>query len=264
MKKYILSALLLVAGAAMSGLGAQTTTYTVKGVSFKMVAVPAGTFMMGASKAEDPEAYATSKEGPTREAPVHQVTLSAYSIGQTTVTQELWQAVMGTNPAKFKGAGRPVENVSWNECQTFVKRLSSLTGKKFRLPTEAEWEYAARGADKSNGTHYAGSDDIEAVAWYFDNCEDTSRPRPVAQKQPNELGLYDMSGNLWEWCSDWYGDYTTAALTNPTGAAFSSNSNKVMRGGSWRNPYRSCRVTTREICTPDIKANHIGLRLVLQ
>ncbi len=168
---------------------------TVKGVSFKMIGVQGGTFTMGATSEQGSDAGSD-------EEPAHQVTVSTFSIGDTEVTQELWQAVMGNNPSNFKGPRRPVEKVSWEDCQNFIRELNSLTGKRFRLPTEAEWEYAARGGRKANGHKYAGSSSIDNVAWYRDNSG--SQTHDIATKLANELGLYDMSGNVREWCQDWY------------------------------------------------------------
>ena len=226
-----------------------TETFTVNGVTFTMVTVEGGTFTMGASD-DDPEAYDYEK-------PAHQVTLSSYCIGQTEVTQALWQAVMGSNPSYCQGdLQRPVEQVSWDDCQTFITRLNELTGKAFRFPTEAEWEYAARGGNKSQGYKYAGSNDINEVAWYRDIWS-----KPVATKAPNELGLYDMSGNVWEWCQDWYGSYSSNAQSNPTGPA--SGSDRVIRGGNWLNDARDCRVSVRYYYDPSRPNGFLGLRLAL-
>ena len=224
-------------------------TFTANGVSFVMVSIPGGTFQMGS---EDSDADSDEK-------PVHQVTLSDFSIGQTEVTQELWEAVMGSNPSNFKGAKRPVEMVSWNDCQTFITKLNELTGKKFRLPTEAEWEFAARGGSNSLGYKYAGSNSIDDVAWYTVNSGSTTHE--VATKLPNELGLYDMSGNVWEWCQDWYGSYGSSNQTNPTGAT--SGSRRVLRGGSWRSNVWGCRVAIRGYSTPTVTDISLGLRLAL-
>jgi formylglycine-generating enzyme required for sulfatase activity len=227
--------------------------FTVNGVSFKMVAVKGGTFRMGAIKDMDSDAHSD-------ESPVHSVTLSDYYIGETEVTQELWQVVMGSNPLYFTGnLQRPVERVSWNDCQTFISRLNSLTGKNFRLPTEAEWEYAARGGQKSKGYKYAGSNTLSDVAWYSDNSSSTTHD--VKGKQANELGLYDMSGNVYEWCQDWFGTYSSSAQTNPTGPA--SGSYRVCRGGSWYSSAGGCRVSYRGIITPADCFTYLGLRLAL-
>ena len=221
-------------------------TFTVGGVSFEMVFVESGTFQMG------------SNDGYDNEKPVHSVTLSDYYIGQTEVTQELWQAVMGSNPAKYeKGPNLPVYYVSWNDCQEFIIKLNRLTGGRFRLPTEAEWEYAARGGNKSRGYKYSGSDYLGSVAWYKDNSGD--EVHPVGSKSANELGLYDMSGNVWEWCSDRYGSYPSSPQTNPTGA--SSGSRRVLRGGSCINGESLCRSAIRFIYDPSHRIYNYGLRL---
>ena len=227
-------------------------TITVNGVSFEMVYVEGGTFDMGATTEQGSDAENDEK-------PVHRVTLSDYYIGKCEVTQELWEAVMGSNPSNFKGAQNPVESVSWNDCQEFVSRLNSLTGMTFRLPTEAEWEYAARGGNKSSHYKYSGSGNIDDVAWYYYNSG--SSTHAVGTKTANELGIYDMSGNVWEWCSDWYGGYSAGAQTNPQG--LSSGSSRVLRGGSWFNRARICRVSFRSRNAPDDSYDSSGLRLVL-
>ena len=224
--------------------------YTVNGVSFKMVPVEGGTFTMGATVEQGSDADDYEK-------PKHQVTLSSYAIGETEVTQELWRAVMGSDPSYFSGNQLPVEVVSWNDCQTFITKLNQLTGANFRLPTEAEWEFAARGGNKSLGYKYAGGNSIDDVVWYSFNS--SSQTHAVAQKQPNELGLYDMSGNVYERCQDWYGSYSSAAQTNPTGPA--SGSLRVIRGGSWNNTSGDCRVSARLRGTPTNALSHVGLRL---
>lgn len=232
---------------------ADVTEYTVNGVKFKMVAVAGGTFTMGATSEQGSDAYAHEK-------PTHKVTVSSFYIGQTEVTQELWQAVMGSNPSNFKGAKLPVEQVSWDDCQEFLRKLNAKTGKQFRLPTEAEWEYAARGGSKSQGFKYAGSNTVGDVAWYADNSGSTTHA--VATKQPNELGIYDMSGNVCEWCQDWYGDYSSGAQTNPTGP--STGSYRVDRCGSWFDYAKRCRVTHRDFNWPDDRRfGNLGLRLAL-
>ena len=228
-------------------------SFTVNGVSFTMIAVEGGTFQMGATSEQGNDALDSEK-------PVHSVTLSDYYIGETEVTQELWTAVMGSNPSYFSGyPQRPVEKVSWNDCQEFITKLNQLTGKNFRLPTEAEWEYAARGGNKSKGYKYSGSNTIGDVAWYTDNSG--SETHDVKTKQANELGIYDMSGNVWEWCQDWYGDYSSSSQTNPTGP--SSGSYRVYRGGSWFSSARYCRVSIRNYYFPDFSDFNLGLRLSL-
>ena len=166
---------------------------------------------------------------------------------------------MGENPSKHKGDNLPVEQVSWNDCQEFIKKLNALTGKNFRLPTEAEWEYAARGGNKSRGYKYSGSNNIDDVAWYYGNSG--AETHPVKSKQPNELGIYDMSGNVDEWCQDWYGDYSSATQTNPKGAT--TGSRRVNRGGSWGDNARYCRSSNRRGYDPGDRIHVIGFRLVL-
>ena len=227
-------------------------TFTVNGVSFTMIAVQGGTFTMGATSEQ-------GGEGHSVEYPTHKVTLSDYMIGETEVTQEQWKAVMGTNPSYFKGTNLPVEHVSWDDCQAFISELNAMTGKKFRLPTEAEWEYAARGGNKSNGFKYAGSNTLGDVAWYTDNSG--GNPHPVKQKQANELGIYDMSGNVGEWCQDWYGSYSSSAQSNPTGP--SSGTDRVWRGGIWHHDAWGNRVSNRGHDKPTLNQCSLGLRLAL-
>ena len=216
----------------------EDTSYTVYNVPFTMVYVEGGMFTMGATAEQGSSAKSNEK-------PAHQVTLSSYFIGQTEVTQELWLAVMGTNPASYNGTNMPVEHVSWNDCQEFVAKLNELTGMNFRLPTEAEWEYAARGGNKSEGYKYSGSNNASSVAW--GNGNGSVITHPVATKNANELGIYDMSGNVWEWCQDWYGSYSTAQ-TNPTGP--DSGTYRVIRGGGSYNYYVYSRVSCRHYCVP--------------
>ena len=227
-------------------------TFTVNGVSFTMVYVQGGTFTMGATSEQGSNAGDDEK-------PSHSVTLSSYYIGETEVTQGLWETVMGSNPSKFKGANNPVECVSWDDCKSFISKLNSLTGQRFRLPTEAEWEFAARGGSKSKHYKYSGSNTLSAVAWYKDNSGGSTHP--VKTKSSNELGLYDMSGNVYEWCQDWYGGYSSGSQTNPAGP--SSGSNRVIRGGCWFIIARFCRVSFRYYSTPDYRSYNLGLRLSL-
>ena len=225
--------------------------FTVGDVSFTMLPVEGGTFTMGAT-AEMTNPYDDEK-------PTHQVTLSSYFMGETEVTQALWKAVMGSNPSHFKGDDLPVEEVSWNDCQTFLTKLNALTGRTFRLPTEAEWEYAARGGSKSSGTPYSGSSNLDEVAWHYGNSDD--KTHPVKTKKANELGLYDMSGNVREWCQDWDGSYGRRAQTNPTGP--SSGSCRVDRGGCWGYGPGYCHSSFRGYCTPGFSNNDLGFRLAL-
>lgn len=239
-------------------------SFTVNGVSFEMVYVEGGNFDMGATSEQGGDAYKD-------EYPVHRVTLSDYYIGKYEVTQELWEAVMGSKPSDFKGENNPV-GVSWNSCQEFISRLNSLTGWTFRLPTEAEWEYAARGGNQSHHYKYSGSNNIDDVAWYYYNSG--GKTHPVGTKSPNELGIYDMSGNVLEWCLDWYGGYSSGAQTNPHGP--STGSGCVLRGGCRSGLARGCRVSFRYGDAPCYSSSvydpgggygyniaYYGLRLVL-
>jgi len=233
-------------------------TFTVSGVTFDMLLVEGGTFTMGAIEG-DP--YVRPWESPT-----HEVTVSDYYIGVTEVTQALWTAVMGSNPSWFTSTNgyatdlqRPVERVTYSNCLAFIMKLNMKTGKTFRLLTEAEWEFAARGGNWSKGTIYAGSDNVEDVAWHNGNSGEI--PHAVGTKAPNELGLYDMSGNMGEWTSDWYGLYTTDAQVDPKGPE--SGTARVVRGGSWGQAFRMGRVTSRTEGWPDSPIIHVGLRLAM-
>jgi formylglycine-generating enzyme required for sulfatase activity len=222
------------------------TRFTINGVSFDMINVAGGSFQMGS---DDSEALSNEK-------PVHTETISTFQIGKTEVTQALWKAVMGSNPSQFKGDNRPVEQVSWDDCKSFISKLRLLTGKNFRFPTETEWEYAARGGNKSNGYKYSGSNNIDDVAWYAGNCYQYPAHHTVATKRPNELGIYDMTGNVMEWTSDFYSN------------DYSSNRdiyNHVRRGGGTRSGYIYSRISYRCKYTYNttLKANDLGLRLAL-
>ena len=254
-------------------------TFTVNGVSFTMVYVQGGTFTMGATSEQGSDAYDDEK-------PAHRVTLDSYYIGQTEVTQALWQAVMGNNPSNFRDKYQhPVEHVSWDDCQEFIRKLNNLTGQCFRLPTEAEWEFAARGGTKCRGYKYSGSHTLKDVAWYWQNSGDrfltgnyddwdfliilsnNDTTHPVATKSANELGLYDMSGNVDEWCQDWYDEnyYRISPGNNPKGP--SSGFCRVARGGSRSCIAGSCRVSNRYMNFPFFTYNDIfdliGFRLAL-
>ena len=229
------------------------SSYTVGQVSFTMVPVKGGTFMMGATSEQGDAAYGD-------EFPAHEVTLGDFWIAETEVTQELWYEVMGYNPSSFIGDLQcPVERVNWNDCQTFISILNELTGAVFRLPTEAEWEYAARGGNASKGYKYSGSDTVGDVAWCGDNASGTTHP--VKTKLPNELGIYDMSGNVWEWCADWYSDsyYASSPSDNPGGPA--SGTLRVLRGGCFEHNVWTYRVSDRVGYKPDTRPYTCGLRL---
>ncbi len=231
----------------------QNFTETVKGVSFNMIYVAGGTFTMGCTPEQSSDCESDEK-------PAHSVTLTNYYIGETEVTQGLWHAVMGNNPTDLKqGNDYPVEMVSWQDAMDFCSRLSELTGRTYTLPTEAQWEYAARGGNKSRGYIYAGSNYIDNVGW--DDNDDGYTTHTVKSKLSNELGIYDMSGNVWEWCKDWYSSYSSNSQTNPIGP--SSGSYRVLRGGSWGNNAHSCRITVRDYSTSTNVGSIIGLRVVL-
>ena len=193
------------------------------------------------------------------ETPVHEVTLKSFKMAKTEVTQAQWEAITGDKQGEFLNDNNPVEGVNWNDVQRFIDTLNKRTGKNYRLPTEAEWEYAARGGKQTKEYKYSGSNNVEEVAWYRNNNE--YKTHFVGTKLPNELGIYDMSGNVWEWCSDWYGDYSASSQTNPTGPA--SGTVRICRGGSWIYNEGSCRVAGRGSFAPTYRSNDLGFRLVL-
>lgn len=236
---------------------------TVKGVSFAMIPVEGGTFTMGATP-EQSNGYTPDDD----ETPTHKVTLSSYYMGETEVTQALWYAVMGQKPTSSGSAWSstygigddyPAYYISWTDCQEFITKLNELTGMTFRMPTEAEWEYAARGGNQSKGYIFSGSNTIGDVAWYDGNSG--NKTHPVKTKTANELGLYDMSGNVFEWCSDRYGSYSATNQTNPTGPV--SGSDRVDRGGNLFNVDTVCRVAYRSSDAPGYRYYSLGLRLAL-
>ncbi len=241
--------------------GEQTNNYTelpaeqkaiIQNLINNMVPVEGGTFMMGATPEQGNYNYVEDAK------PAHKVTLPSFFIGKYEVTQEEWEAVMDGNPSSHKSAKLPVEFVNWYDSQEFIRKLNQMTGKHFRLPTEAEWEYAARGGIRSRGYKYAGSDNLNDVAWYSVNSD--LETHPVGQKKPNELGLYDMSGNVYEWCQDWYGDYSSSSQTNPSGQ--DSGSFRVYRS-SCCIIVEDCRVWVRGRIEPGRRLNYLGFRLAL-
>lgn len=229
----------------------QHEVFSANEVSFEMIRIKGGTFTMGAS--ED-QPFSERDEYPA-----HQVTLDSFSLGETPVTQELWFAVMGKNPSKNYGVDCPVEKVSWEDCQLFINKLNTLTGKTFRLPTEAEWEYAAKGGIAQSTDSFAGGQNAGDVAWFSKNSE--KRPHPVKEKKCNSLGLYDMSGNVWEWCKDLYETYQPDAQENPQGASFGTQ--RVIRGGSFTDDEQCCRTSFRNAAGQYYRSKDIGLRLAL-
>ena len=249
--------------AAQSDSNSNVLPITVNGVSFNMIKVDGGTFTMGAT---------SEQQNPDKdEKPAHKVALSSYYIGETEVTQALWKAVMGNTvrdqrdkenpslPIYGEGDNYPMYYVSWKDCQNFILKLNELTNRRFRFPSEAEWEFAARGGNKSNHTQYSGSSNIDDVAWFDGNSG--SKTHPVKTKKANELGIYDMSGNVWERCQDWWRSYSSNAQTNPKGP--DSGSYRVYRGGSWRFNARCCRSSHRGYDSPGDRVNYLGFRLAL-
>ncbi len=226
--------------------------------SFEMIDVEGGTFYMGAQK-DDPTETNYDASAYQIESPVHQVSISSYAIGKFEVTQAQWNAAMGNNPSNIQGENLPIENVTWEEVQAFISILNEKSGLNYRLPTEAEWEFAAKGGNKSEEFGYSGNSVLSACGWYYSNSEATTHE--VGSKIPNELGIYDMSGNVREWCNDWFGYYYSSMEDNPQGA-YDGNM-KVNRGGSWTTPAVNCRNTYRHTDYPYEKALDLGFRLVL-
>lgn len=241
MKKVLL--LIILAGMIVKGQDNGKDLYSIE-----MVKVEGGTFQMG------------SNDGESNERPIHEVTVKSFYISKYEVTIKEWVEVMGENPSIYERDNLPVQGVSWNNVQDFIKKLNKKTGMKYRLPTEAEWEYAARGGNKSKGYKFSGSNNIDDVAWYTGNSG--NKTHPVGTKQPNELGIYDMSGNVWEWCSDWYGSgyYSISPDTNPQG--LSSGDSRVNRGGSWIDYATNCPSANRMKTGPHYRGSNVGLRLV--
>ena len=233
-----------------------TVVFSINDAVFTMILVDGGTFEMGATAEQ-------GQEDPDRdEYPIHVVNLSSYYICQTEVTQELWNTIMGTNPSMILGESTlPVDCVKWDMCQEFLSALNKIFDNKFefRMPTEAEWEFAARGGNRSKGYKYSGSNNLHEVAWFESNSEGTTHP--VGMKKPNELGIYDMSGNLWEWCQDWHGEYQPEEQTDPIGP--STGTHRIMRGGSWTYDQNFCRVSRRNYISNIIAVSNCGLRLAM-
>ena len=239
--------------------------FSIEEITFKMVFVKGGTFQMGSYSGDDDEK------------PVHSVTVSDFYMGEFEVTQALWQEVMGTSvyqqrdkantswPMRGVGADYPMYYVSHSEAEEFCARLNQRfrsqlpVGYSFALPTEAEWEYAARGGSRTSAYTYSGSNYLSDVGWYTDNSGSTTHA--VGSKKANELGLYDMSGNVWEWCADWYGSYGSSSQTDPRGPY--SGSSRVLRGGSWSRSASGCRVAYRYSDSPSYRFNYGGFRLAL-
>lgn len=238
-------------------------TIRVNEIEFNMIKVIGSDYYMGAQSSNS-DGINYDVNAAVDESPVHYVSLDDFYIGETEVTQELWYVVMGNNPSDFKSPKRPVENVSFYDCQEFIKQLNELTGLVFKLPTEAQWEYAARGGKNTNNFIYSGSDAIDDVAWYYGNLNSSAMmTQIVGTKMANELGIYDMTGNLYEWCQDWYSDvyYQNSEINNPSGPLCGNN--RVIRGGSFYFIEEYCRVSSRYYEKPDNKNNSIGFRLVL-
>ncbi|MBP1673553.1 MAG: hypothetical protein H6Q25_1368 [Bacteroidetes bacterium] len=232
------------------GSGLASFTETVNGVSFDMIAIEGGEFFMGSPPNEKGRSFNEFQ---------HKVTLSDYFLSETLVTQALWEVVMGKNRSYFKGDNNPVDSISWKYSQIFLERLKQLTERSYQLPTEAQWEYAAKGGSFSKGFLYSGSNNLDAVGWYIDNCN--NKTNDVRSMLPNELGLFDMSGNVWEWCQDYYGEYDRNFPTNPQGPNFGTL--RVFRGGCWsRNP-RDCRNSNRCAGDPGLSRSTHGFRLAL-
>ncbi|MDR0894620.1 MAG: formylglycine-generating enzyme family protein [Prevotellaceae bacterium] len=249
--KYVITGIILAAIAVIAIFVSEPAPHpsTPATLDFEMVHVQGGTFVMGSP---------ASEKGRNENEISHRVTLSSFLIGKYEVTQQQWEMVMGNNPSTSnKGETYPVENVSWNEAQEFLQKLNERTGKHYRLPTEAEWEYAARGGEQSNHYIYSGSNSAYEVAWYAYNSE--AKTHIVGQKKPNEIGIYDMTGNVWEWCSDWYATYYDFPQTDPQG--FTKGTTRVLRGGSWGSTEGSCRSANRYGGSLDKRGRNIGFRI---
>jgi formylglycine-generating enzyme required for sulfatase activity len=249
---------------ACASTGSSSGAASIRNAPADMVLVEGGTFQMG------------SDDGDSNEKPVHMVTVKSFYIGKYEVTQKEWTEAMGSNPSRFKGDNLPVEQVSWYEAIEYCNKLSLKEGltpayrgsgdsvvydfnaSGYRLPTEAEWEYAAKGGNQDSISYeYSGENNVDSVAWYSGNSG--NRTHPVGTKQPNSLGLYDMSGNVYEWCWEWYGNYTSGAQTNPAGASLGTY--RVLRGGSWSSTAGVVRSAYRGSDSPSYRIYYIGFRL---
>lgn len=246
----MLLTVILGANAQNDSITAKQIPQVIQDLIENMVYVEGGTFTMGDNQIEYTDPFKVTK-------PEHQVTVSPFFICRYEVTQEVWDAVMGNSFSRVKGTKLPVNNICWDDCQEFILKLVLMTGINFRLPTEAEWEFAARGGNKSNHYGHSGSNTIDSVAWYRYNSGENLHP--VGQKSPNELGLYDMNGNVWEWCYDYFGIYSSAIQTDPRGVPNSSTN--VTRGGSYLEIVEECRVSSRYGQNPSTKSPYCGLRL---
>lgn len=225
--------------------------FTVGNVQFEMAEIPGGAFLMGGTEEQRSEVGST-------DLPVHRVVISPYLIGKTEVTRRLWKAVMGEDSGDWMADDLPIEWVSWEQCQVFIRKLDSITGQNFRLPTEAEWEYAARGGNGKQ-YHYAGSNDYDRIGWLYLNSQ--NRTHPVGRKEVNGFGVYDMTGNVAEWCADWFGIYSDETQIDPKGPA--RGKGRVVRGGSWDTSTLNARLSAREGRDPAYSFYDCGMRLAM-
>lgn len=246
-----ISILLLALVFSIQSFAQKDRVYNVGGVKFTMKYVKGGTYMMGATK--EMGSY-------DKDEIVHRATVKSFFMGETEVTQELWNAVMGKNPSKFKGENHPVEWITWDDCQEFIAKLNALTKQNFRLPTETEWEYAARGGCYSKHYRYAGGNNLDEIAWHGGNILPMKKKhQPVRLKKPNEIGLYDMTGNVSEWCQDYYNAYGTDPMQPPANLA--RRNFRIMRGGCYNNSDYYLRVSNRNIFIHWRHDDNLGLRL---
>lgn len=259
MKKIFFSILAMVFFGAVAMAQHENIKFEVNGQAFEMVYVGPGSFLMGGTPEQGIDVW-------LNERPTHKVTMSPYFIGKHEVTQALYESVMGTNPSTFQGPGLPVENITWFEAQKFVETLNELLhdtlgNRKFALPSEAQWEYAARGGADGEVTKYSGSDVANDVAWISSNSGE--RTHNVGMLAPNELGICDMSGNVNEWCYDWWGIYNSEHRRNPNVTSEGVEHLRLVRGGGWDRSERYSRVSVRHNLQPERKSPSIGFRIVL-